>query len=55
VAAVARDREERDLITTVLYGRLRNEGPVRYRQHADSTLFLRAERHTDGRRTYKLQ
>lgn len=27
---------------------------MRYRQHADSTLFLRAERHTDGRRNYKL-
>jgi hypothetical protein len=25
-----------------------------YRQHADSTLFLRAERHPDGRRNYKL-
>lgn len=25
-----------------------------HRQHADSTLFLRAERHTDGRRNYKL-
>ena len=32
VAAVAGDREERDLITTVLYGRLRDAGTVRYRQ-----------------------
>jgi hypothetical protein len=32
VAAVAADREERDLITTVLYGRLRYTGAVRYRQ-----------------------
>ncbi|HEX2821741.1 MAG TPA: hypothetical protein VHO07_16440 [Streptosporangiaceae bacterium] len=32
VAAVAGDREERDLITTVLYGRLRDAGAVRYRQ-----------------------
>jgi len=32
VAAVAGDREERDLITTVLYGRLRDDGAVRYRQ-----------------------
>jgi len=32
VAAVSGDREERDLITTVLYGRLRDAGAVRYRQ-----------------------
>ena len=32
VAAVAGDREERDLITAVLYGRLRDAGAVRYRQ-----------------------
>jgi DNA mismatch repair protein MutS len=32
VAAVAGDREERDLITTVLYGRLRDADAVRYRQ-----------------------
>jgi DNA mismatch repair protein MutS len=32
VAAAAGDREERDLITTVLYGRLRDAGAVRYRQ-----------------------
>jgi DNA mismatch repair protein MutS len=32
VAAVAGDREERDLITTVLYGRLQDAGAVRYRQ-----------------------
>jgi DNA mismatch repair protein MutS len=32
VAAVAGDREERDLITTVLYGRLRDASAVRYRQ-----------------------
>ena len=32
VTAVAGDREERDLITTVLYGRLRDAGAVRYRQ-----------------------
>jgi len=32
VAAVAGDREERDLITTVLYGRLRDADMVRYRQ-----------------------
>jgi DNA mismatch repair protein MutS len=32
VAAVAGDREERDLITTVLYGRLHDAGAVRYRQ-----------------------
>ena len=32
VAAVAGDREERDLITAVLYARLRDAGAVRYRQ-----------------------
>jgi DNA mismatch repair protein MutS len=32
VAAVAGDREERDLITRVLYGRLRDADAVRYRQ-----------------------
>src|SRR6266704_4513344 len=32
VAAVAGDREERDLITTVLYGHLGDAGMVRYRQ-----------------------
>jgi DNA mismatch repair protein MutS len=32
VAAVARDREERDLITTVLFSRLHNPDAVRYRQ-----------------------
>jgi hypothetical protein len=32
VAAVARDREERDFITTVLYGRLHDASVVRYRQ-----------------------
>jgi len=32
VAAVAGDREERDLITAVLYGRLHDAGAVRYRQ-----------------------
>ena len=32
VAAVAGDREERDLITRVLYSRLRDAGAVRYRQ-----------------------
>ena len=32
VAAVAGDREERDLITTVLYGRLHDAAAVRYRQ-----------------------
>ncbi len=32
VAAVAGDREERDLITTVLYRHLRDAGAVRYRQ-----------------------
>jgi DNA mismatch repair protein MutS len=32
VAAVAGDREERDLITGVLFGRLRDAGTVRYRQ-----------------------
>lgn len=31
VAAVAGDREERDLITTVLYGRSHDAGTVRYR------------------------
>jgi DNA mismatch repair protein MutS len=32
VAAVAGDREERDLITTVLFGHLHDAGAVRYRQ-----------------------
>ena len=32
VAAVAGDREERDLITKVLFGHLRDDGVVRYRQ-----------------------
>jgi len=32
VAAIAGDREERDLITTVLYHHLRDPGTVRYRQ-----------------------
>jgi hypothetical protein len=32
VAAIAGDREERDLITTVLYGHLRDVDAVRYRQ-----------------------
>ena len=32
VAAIAGDREERDLITKVLFGRLRDDGVVRYRQ-----------------------
>jgi len=32
VAAIAADREERDLITEVLYERLRDENAVRYRQ-----------------------
>ena len=32
VAAAARDREERDLITTVLFSPLHDAGPVRYRQ-----------------------
>ncbi len=32
VAAIAGDREERDLITTVLFGHLRDAGAVRYRQ-----------------------
>ena len=32
VAAVAGDNEERDLITSVLFGRLRDAGAVRYRQ-----------------------
>ncbi|HET9968636.1 MAG TPA: hypothetical protein VFQ68_10395 [Streptosporangiaceae bacterium] len=32
VAAIAGDREERDLITTVLFSRLRDPGAVRYRQ-----------------------
>jgi DNA mismatch repair protein MutS len=32
VAAIAGDREERDLITTVLYGHLHDAGAVRYRQ-----------------------
>ncbi len=32
VAAIAGDREQRDLITSVLFGRLRDAGAVRYRQ-----------------------
>jgi DNA mismatch repair protein MutS len=32
VAAIAGDREERDLITRVLFGHLRDDGVVRYRQ-----------------------
>ena len=32
VTAIAGDREERDLITRVLFGRLRDDGVVRYRQ-----------------------
>jgi len=49
VAAVAGDREERDLITTVLYGRLHDAGAVRYRQEVfrdleDPALFDAIER-----------
>lgn len=55
VAAVARDREERDLITTVLYGRLRDAGPVRYRQEIfqdleDPALFDQVQRFADSMR-----
>src|ERR1051326_5112495 len=38
-AAIAGDREERDLITTVLYGRLRDSGAVRYRQEIFQDLY----------------
>jgi DNA mismatch repair protein MutS len=49
VAAVAGDRQERDLITAVLYGRLRDAGAVRYRQEVfrdleDPALFDAAQR-----------
>jgi DNA mismatch repair protein MutS len=52
VAAVAGDREERDLITTVLYGRLRDAGAVRYRQQVFQDLedpaLLDAVQHFSG-------
>jgi hypothetical protein len=49
VAAVAGDREERDLITKVLYSRLRDRGAVRYRQEIfedleDPVLFGQVQR-----------
>jgi hypothetical protein len=49
VAAIAGDREERDLITTVLYGHLRDAGAVRYRQEIfrdleDPVLFDQVQR-----------
>ena len=49
VAAVAGNREERDLITSVLFGHLRDAGAVRYRQEVfqdldDLALFDEAER-----------
>ena len=42
VAAVAGDREERDLITAVLYGRLHDAAAVRYRQEVFRDLEDRA-------------
>lgn len=52
VAAVARDREEHDLITKVLYGHLRDAGTVRYRQEIfqdmeDPALFDQVQRFAD--------
>ena len=56
VAAVAGDREERDLITMVLFGRLDDAGAVRYRQEVfqdleDPALFdaVQQFRRADGR------
>jgi DNA mismatch repair protein MutS len=52
VAAVAAEREERDLIATVLYGRLHDAAAVRYRQEAFRDLkdpaLLDAVRHFSG-------
>ena len=52
VAAIASDREERDLITTVLYGHLRDVDAVRYRQEVfqdleNPVLFDQVERFAD--------
>ncbi len=52
VAAIAGDREERDLITTVLYGHLRDVDAVRYRQEVfqdleNPALFDQVERFAD--------
>ena len=52
VAAIAGDREERDLITTVLYGHLRDVDAVRYRQEIfqdleNPALFGQVERFAD--------
>jgi DNA mismatch repair protein MutS len=49
VAAIAGDREERDLITSVLFGHLRDAGAVHYRQEVfqdldDPALFEEAQR-----------
>jgi len=55
VAAVAGDREERDLITSVLFGHLRDAGAVRYRQEVfqdldDAALVEEAQRFADRMR-----
>jgi DNA mismatch repair protein MutS len=52
VAAVAGDREERDLITRVLFGRLHDADAVRYRQEVfldleDNVLFDQVQRFAD--------
>jgi DNA mismatch repair protein MutS len=52
VAAIAGDREERDLISTVLFGRLHDADAVRYRQEvfrdlADPALFDEVQRFAD--------
>jgi hypothetical protein len=55
IAAIAGQREERDLITRVLFVSHRFGFAEHFRrEQAHSTLFLRAERQTDGQRTYKL-
>jgi DNA mismatch repair protein MutS len=55
VAEIAGDREERDLITTVLFGGLHDTAAVRYRQEvfrdlADRALFGQVERFADRMR-----
>jgi len=52
VAAIAGDREERDLITRVLFGRLRDADSVRYRQEVfqdleDPALFREVQRFSE--------
>jgi DNA mismatch repair ATPase MutS len=60
VAAVAGEREERDLITAVLHGHLRDAGTVRYRQEIfrdmeDPVLFDQLQRFADRLREVRAQ